>query len=222
MDFPKFISLLESSSLYLTRADSFEDPLEGSVPDWFLENMFFGTKLFTPEHFDYRRQKYLEEIKSLKEKTFVSCWNCSKEESYALWNIYAKANGVAIKTTKNKIASIINGTGARIYKVKYADSFPSNLILPYYDNNQKVQPKKYLRNHFVIKHKHYEYENEARVIMISDSNSYQSLKIGNLNDFIEEILISPFSEDWFFYLVEKVVKERYGLSTNVIKSNIQL
>lgn len=42
MDFAKFISILENKELYLTRADKFEDPLEGSLPEKYADRMFFS------------------------------------------------------------------------------------------------------------------------------------------------------------------------------------
>lgn len=224
MDFSKLIGLLENKSLYLTRADRFEDPLEGHLPDWYIKKRFISHSLFSDESVESRyndhRESFIRIIEDLRRRTFISCWNKGKEESYALWQIYAKNHGVAIKTTVRKLNKVIKGTNAKVSNVKYINDEEEHIVFPDVDGNKF---NTYLRNYFVCKNKHYFYENEVRVILIDDNNEVDPIKINRISNLIEEIYVSPFSEDWFVDLVKKIVQDRYGLKNiKVIKSKVQL
>jgi hypothetical protein len=88
-DFAKFMDLLERRKLWFSRADKFEDPLEGTFTD--------------AEIADFRKvwgDKYLQISKTQRATTFVNCWREGEFESMAMWDIYGKGSGVvAVKST---------------------------------------------------------------------------------------------------------------------------
>lgn len=190
MDLSKFLSLLENG-LYLTRADEFEDPLEGSLPDWFKKLQVDKNRVlrYHPGRQAEHKQeciKIMDEVKKLKEKAFISCWNAHTNESYAMWKIYAKDQGVAIQTTKGKLQNLVEGTSAKIYKVDYKLKTDFYTATPELDENLSV---KLTMNTFVQKKSHYQYEDEVRLILFSDEGQLKPIPIPNPEEFIDKIYI---------------------------------
>ena len=91
MSFEKFVNLLGTKSLYFTRADKFEDPLEGFTPPPVREHYKNAIgDITTLEKFQENGHKY----------TLCNCWHHATEESMAMWEKYhMHNNGIAIKTT---------------------------------------------------------------------------------------------------------------------------
>ncbi|RCW41597.1 DUF2971 domain-containing protein [Paenibacillus prosopidis] len=205
LDFPKFMSLLVNKSLFFTRADKFEDPLEGEVPEQYLKK-FFDIESPFAQYFGYdvesEKVRVLESYYQEKEKTFVNCWTIYDTESYALWKIYSEKNGVAIQTTVGKMKEITATAGAEIFKVQYIDNNEQDLFIP---TNKRLYD-----NFFVFKRAHYKYENEIRAIISGIEAEFQEVRIHELSYFIDKIIVSPFADEWFVKLVRNVTA-KFGL-----------
>jgi len=214
MDFIKFMSLLQYEKLFFSRADKFEDGLEGSIPDAFFKNFSQSEKL--------AYKKIHESYKEHKTKTYISCWSEFHEESYAMWQIYSKKYGLAIQTTVGKLEKALSSSEAIIRKVKYIN---------YNNNNEKVHvplvtcdgSDSLQRNFFVIKPNFYEYEKEIRAIIISnESQPHKEVPI-DLNYLIDEIIISPFSSRWTADLIKDLVWNRYGFKDiHIFDSGVEI
>lgn len=104
MDFTKFVHLLESESLFFTRADKFEDPFEGvsSMANQSLRNEIYNGKI-PPEAF-----KLLDDFsKMARMYTFVNCWHLNDYEAAAMWKLYLQSNeGVAIQTNFQSLGGL--------------------------------------------------------------------------------------------------------------------
>ena len=95
LDFTKFVSMLDKSALFFTRADKLGDPFEGSMPnantDWLLMlqkdvAVDLHSKLST-----FRR--------NFRNFIMVNCWHNNDHESAGMWSLYSRErDGVAIKT----------------------------------------------------------------------------------------------------------------------------
>ena len=98
-DFAKFMDLIERRKLWFSRADKFEDPLEGTFTD--AEAAYFRSLQFSasPELRGWATApSRIPQVAPAT--TFVNCWREGKFESMAMWDIYAKGSGVvAIKST---------------------------------------------------------------------------------------------------------------------------
>ncbi|MFH0913981.1 MAG: hypothetical protein V1849_01670, partial [Chloroflexota bacterium] len=96
LNFTKFVSLLDKSALFFTRADKLDDPFEGSCPEKVIR---FWEKKFG--------MKYMDEFyEHLKKFTLVNCWHISDYESAAMWKMYLKNNeGIALQSTFNRLTS---------------------------------------------------------------------------------------------------------------------
>lgn len=86
IDFTKFVSLLDTQSLFFSRSDKLGDPFEGStsranlklrpsiyknIPETALKNMGDSTE-------------------KIRYHTFLNCWHMNEFESDAMWKLYAK------------------------------------------------------------------------------------------------------------------------------------
>ncbi|GIN93302.1 hypothetical protein J22TS1_43530 [Siminovitchia terrae] len=217
MNFAKLIGILETEELFLTRADKFEDLYEGIFPESYIS--ISNADNFNKKPLDkneVNNQSLKEEIELAKQKTFISCWNLIRNESYAMWKIYGESNGVAIQSTIKSLQNLLEGTNAVIRKVIYIDE-DNHLVYAPPDNDPYS-----MINFFSIKKKYYKYEEEIRVILIDETDKKNTIKINKIEDLISKIYVSPFAEDWFLQLVKKVVRQRYKLDIDVDSSEIRL
>jgi len=214
MDFHKFVSLLHFKKLHFSRADKFEDVFEKRMADLFLQDW--------PSQ---RRDSY-EKIRRLHRdgapRTYISCWTNLDKESYAMWQIYAKENGVAVQTTVANLEKVLTDAGAKIRKVHYLDIGGQNHRYDdpsFWDEESGVLA----RNFFVCKPKAYEYEREVRAVIVKDQDERAINIEVDVDVLIENIYISPFVGGWFVDLVEDLVCHHYGFANKgIFMSDIQL
>src|SRR5689334_11944226 len=85
MDFTKYVSLLESSSLWFSRIDQLGDPFEASwtaASDKAFDTMFVPGP-GTPQAVENYRAHIAKGRKMFRDNTFVSCWHWGNHESAA-------------------------------------------------------------------------------------------------------------------------------------------
>ena len=214
MDFLKFMSLFHYEKLYFSRADRFQDKMEGKIPEAFFNNFS------TTEKIAY--EKIHKSYKEHKTKTYISCWSEFHEESYAMWQIYSKTYGLAIQTTVEKLEKALISSHAIIRKVKYIDynSKDEMIEVPMAPSDGTDNLR---RNFFVIKPKFYEYEKEIRAIIVSkEEELYQEIPI-DLNFLIDEIIISPFASRWAADLIKDLVWNRFGFKNiSIFDSGVEV
>ncbi len=214
MDFHKFISLLHFRKLHFTRADRFEDVFEKKMADVLLQDW--------PED---RRKSYEKIRKASRQEpagTYISCWTNHDRESYAMWQIYAKENGVAVQTRVSRLEEALSNSEVRICKVHYLDLQGKDGMQDapgFWDEREGVLR----RNYYVCKPKAYEYEREVRALVLEEKED-PSINIPvEVAALIENIYISPFASLWFVDLVKDLVCGGYGLKDkNIYMSHIKL
>jgi hypothetical protein len=158
----------------------------------------------------------------------VSCWYSSDDESDAMWRIYSPhRQGIAIRTSRYRLEKIIEPE-AYLTDVKYIDFIDerANIYIP--------------SDVFEYKRKAFAYESEVRAIATKYPHSgfengmpKMSVPVDGeeypqngypiditLSELIEEIIVSPYSKDWFFDVVIGLV-DKYGLSVPVSKSRLK-
>ena len=221
MDFTKFVSFLDSSALFFTRADKLGDPFEGML----------SRKNYELEHLLYP-QVSRGSIRNLHNSLIdfrrfhaVNCWHWNNYESAAMWTLYGQdQGGIAIKTSFDSLA----------------DSFtdPINIYIgqvSYVDYNNTFIPEENTFSAYLHKRKSFEHEREIRAIIEGfpqfdndtvyiNSDLPDTWEIGrpctvDLNTLVHEIIISPLTPNWIFDLVQSVVA-KYGLSLPVSRSSI--
>lgn len=219
MDFTKFIALLERRALFFARSDKLNDPFEGSFPQKNIKARYVNLH---PEF-----EEVLLSLPSLmsafwmqlKRFTLVSCWHESNYESEAMWKLYASANGgLAIKTRFDSfVKSFITDEKIHIGKVQYVD----------YDND--LIPEDDPLSPYLHKRKSFEHEQEVRAI-VQNVNTSQLTELQDdydigkyyevdLNLLIQEVVVDPFTPEWFLELVD-LVAQRYNLQAPINKSHL--
>ena len=207
LDLSKFLDLLLSKKMFMSRSDKFEDQYEGT----FSEPTFEEIKKIAannPEFLDY--------YKSHREKVAISSWHTNEYESFAMWQIFTKnQEGLAIQSTIGRLKEALQPekeTKQYIGEVNYIDY--KKEYIPFDDN---FFP-------FLFKRKSFQYEREVRIITdVTEQNISinDGLKINvDINVLIEKIYIHPKSENWYKKLVIELVTQ-LGFDFEIEKSDLE-
>ena len=207
LDLSKFLDLLLSQKLFMSRSDKFEDQYEGT----FSEPTFEEIKKLSennPEFLDY--------YKSKREKVIISSWHINEYESFAMWQIFTQnSEGLAIQSTVKRLQN------ALIPEKNY-DQFIGEVN--YIDYKKEYIPFEDAFFPFLFKRKSFQYEREVRIISDVSSNTIainDGLKINvDINELIEKIYIHPKSENWYKKLVIELV-DKLGFDFEIEKSDLE-
>ena len=230
MDIAKFISMLNTNSLYFASADSFEDPFEGAKGtldreskwnDYYLDFFRYAVKTApgistekcSTEKIEKTSKRLLSELEqnglSTRRSACISCWHCNDFESEAMWKLYSAnvTNAVAIKTTYNKLYQALGEDPyIDIGKVKYIDYSKQFTAIGF--------------GAYWYKRKSFEHEHEVRAILRNYKNDGTGISHPvNLDILIESVYVSPYAPEWFAEVVRSVVK-KYGLNKPVLYSTM--
>lgn len=226
MDFTKLISLLESSSLYFSCADKFEDPFEGSYPR---EDVSAVEDFLRKDEFSNEEQKNM--IRKLwngsnfRKSIFINCWHLNNHESAAMWKLYLKSSeGIAIQSTYQKLKnSFESEQPVYLGQVKYIDyetewlGFPRNALNPFVHKRKSFEHEKEVR---AIAHRLFEKNDNINGNKEFEIKPVHGLHIPiNLDVLIEKIYVAPNAEIWFLDIVKSILK-RYDKTYEVIQSSL--
>lgn len=232
LDLTKFLSLLVKESLFFCRLDKLEDQFEGTPAkknyyQWVnVQKQVRAANLFNPPPSDEQIIKTVGDIFEFESKrralTCVNCWNKFENESAALWKIYSDyGKGVMIKTSAKRLEDSLINTSEKIYLsgVKYID----------YENDK--MPIGNETSLVIHKRKPYNYESEVRLFHYVEADRYwihdwekEEVSEGkyfkvSLDALIEEIIIGPYSTNWFTEIVVNL-NEKFGLNKPIRKSKL--
>ena len=207
LDLSKFLDMLLSKQLFMSRSDKFEDQYEGT----FSEPTFEEIRKISADN-----PKFLDFYKSHREKVTISSWHINEYESFAMWQIFTQnTEGLAIQTTIGRLKKALEQEKKSeqfIGEVNYIDY--KKEFIPFDDN---FFP-------FLFKRKSFQYEREIRII--SDM-SKKDIRIDNglkvdvdINEMIEKIYIHPKSENWYKKLVIELVS-KLGFNFKIEKSDLE-
>ena len=207
LDLSKFLDLLMSEKLFMSRSDKFEDQYEGT----FSEPTFEEIKKLSIDNPDF-----LNYYKTHREKVAISSWHINEYESFAMWQIFTQnSEGLAIQSTIGRLQeSLVLETNFNQYigAVNYIDYKKEHI--PFDD----------LFFPFLFKRKSFQYEREVRIITDIGTSSIkinEGLKINvDINQLIEKIYIHPKSENWYKNLVIQLVKQ-LGFDFTIEKSDLE-
>ena len=218
MDFTKFVSLLDTQTLFFTRADKLGDPFEGSYSK---ANVAMRPALYEGKIPESALQQMADFMKTSRLFTLISCWHEASYESAAMWRLYSREHdGIAIKTDFKSFAqSFTCDEDIYIGKVQYIDY--DTTFIP---ENNTFSPYLYKRHSF-------EHENEIRAMTqnfpvhdgainlakgVYPPGDYYAV---NLPVLIKEVMVAPYAEEWFIELVQSVAV-RYDLTVPVRRSRL--
>jgi hypothetical protein len=207
LDLSKFLELLMSKKLFMSRSDKFEDQYEGT----FSEPTYEEIKKIAannPEFLDY--------YKSHRENVVISSWHANEYESFAMWQIFTKNNeGLAIQSTIGRLKESLkpdNYFEQYIGEVNYID-----YKVEYIPFDDAFFP-------FLFKRKSFQYEREVRIISDVTSKNIkinEGLKVDvDINKLINKIYIHPKSENWYKRLVIELVT-KLGFDFEIEKSDLE-
>ena len=207
LDLSKFLDLLMSEKLFMSRSDKFEDQYEGT----FSEPTFEEIKKLSIDNPDF-----LNYYKTHREKVAISSWHINEYESFAMWQIFTQnSEGLAIQSTIGRLQeSLVPETNFNQYigEVNYIDYKKEHI--PFDD----------MFFPFLFKRKSFQYEGEVRIITDigeSEIKINEGLKINvDINQLIEKIYIHPKSENWYKNLVIQLVKQ-LGFDFTIEKSDLE-
>lgn len=223
MDFTKFISMLESSSLFFARADRLGDPFEGSYSrgNELLRPIVYKDlyKTIPPEILAKMNLNQAQHFKWQRQWAFINCWHMNANESAAMWKLYAKSNeAIAIKSSFLRLTNELDDQ-TYIGMVEYID-FERDWL----PEGNALYP-------FVHKRLSFSHEAEVRALFVQwpiKDGKFDSEAIPPVNGLekkidpsrlIEAVYVAPTSPSWFMSLVEQICK-RYMLAKPVVQSSL--
>lgn len=219
MDFTKFVALLEMRALFFARADKLNDPFEGSFPQKNIEKRYANLHPEFEEAILSFPSLMSEFWTQLTRFTLVNCWHESNHESEAMWKLYASANGgLAIKTHFDSfVKSFITNENIHIGRIQYVD-YDTDMI----PENDPLSP-------YLHKRKSFEHEQEVRAIVqnvptgqvakLQDDYDVGIYYEVDLNLLIQEVVVDPFTPEWFLDLVNLIAR-RYNLQASIVPSRL--
>lgn len=210
LDLSKFLDLLLSKKLFMSRSDKFEDQYEGT----FSEPTYEELKKLSADN-----PEFLKYYKSHREKVVVSSWHINEYESFAMWQIFTQNNeGLAIQSTIGRLQEALapeTEFGQYIGKVNYIDYKREHI--PFEDD---FFP-------FLFKRKSFQYEREVRILTDVTPHGIsinEGLKINvDIHKLIEKIYIHPKSENWYKNLVIQLMNKLqfdFGIEKSDLESEI--
>lgn len=205
MDFSKFVNILTTNKIWFNKIKCFEDVYEGTYPlgNRLAKNPFYKGLPLTDVGYD-QLQDYEQK------RLYVLCFHHNEYESAAMWSLYAKDAGIAIKTTGERLKKCFDKEERTI------------LISPvtYIDYEKDCLPEWNLFHLGTHKRKSFSHENEIRCMYfnhgdeIDNRGEYIS---ADCSELIEKVYISPYAPDYLLDTI-KVLLDKFGLSIPVIKS----
>ena len=107
MDFAKFVSMINSQSIYFCRADLLGEPFEGSLPGQWNE-----TDLRNDPEWIFRASTEYGGMPSrwraARTWIYVSCWHRNDSESAAMWKLYSStSDAIAIRVKLNILSKLL-------------------------------------------------------------------------------------------------------------------
>ena len=207
LDLSKFLDLLMSRKLFMSRSDKFEDQYEGT----FSEPTYEEIKKLSennPEFLDY--------YKSHREKVVVSSWHINEYESFAMWQIFTQNNeGLAIQSTIGRLQKALKP------EINYSQFIGE---VNYIDYKKEYIPFDDMFFPFMFKRKSFQYERAIRIISDLSENNIKindGIKIEvDISQLIEKIYIHPKSENWYKKLVIDLVS-KLDYTIEIEKSDLE-
>lgn len=223
MDFTKFVALLDSKSLWFTRADGFKDPFEGSYPSPNIKAR--GIMTGVPDAEKPIVAKLVNSSSEVRRNwvryVAVNCWHMSDHESAAMWSLYLKSNeGIAIQSTYRSLRDSFARTedDVHIGRVRYID----------YDH-EAIEDADIL-SAFLHKRSSYEHEKELRAIIVRLPGagrrgldfSQETIDNGvpvpvDLALLVHRVYVAPNAPGWLTNLIQSVL-HTYGFDFPLVPS----
>lgn len=200
LDLHKFVSLVTKKSLFFTRLDSLNDPMEG-----------IKTK-FLREHADLNKSINFDcsKIENWQSQNYVSCWFTSDRESMAMWNLYSNADSVVIKVSFDLLKKEINNSFQKFVETENNLTIRGKSVMYHklnpFDSSLPLQKFEFSA---LKKDVAYAYENEYRfLINVSsriDNKEFYEIPL-DIDLLKLEVITHPKMEQWKFENIKELVR----------------
>ena len=208
IDFSQLMSIFENEELWFSSASVFFDPFEGALPRTALEELAnrLHAGVSEPEKIVARLYE------ALRYTTYASCWHQRNRETAAMWQLYQnQGKEVAIRTTVQDFQKALpKRSNLTVGSVNYEDyetasNFAINRVAPFFHKRTSFQHEREYRA--VISE--FEVAEGARIDTRYTEKINEETPPGravavDIEDLIQEIVISPVAADWVKPLVEQV------------------
>jgi hypothetical protein len=210
VDFAKFVSLLQSESLYFASPKVLkeQDKWEAAYPTRFITatmNHFINAMTPFPSRRPKKRHAKLPQgfdpllrVITRPVAAFVNCWHLNEAESDAMWKLYAgHGQSIAIRSTVKRLAESFSNCPDPVFlgTIEYIDY---DAEPPIWTNHLKP---------IVHKRLSFAHEQELRAVVVKKApeESRGILVDVNIRALIETVFVSPQSPEWFVPLVTSVL-----------------
>ena len=213
-DLGKFLSILDKSALWFSRADKLGDPYEAS---WL---PYLPQETRNDHASDVFRQNRNRMRPFQLDTTGINCWHMNEHQSAAMWHVYVSAGqGVAIQSTFRRLTECFGdcpqfvSVGLVNYIDYTSDAFRGSKI-------NGFQP-------FLHKRKSYAYEKEVRAIAWPPGGQPRDLtpiQEGisvpvDLNVLVERVYVAPTAAPWMLETVVAIM-DKYEFKKDVCQSDL--
>jgi hypothetical protein len=228
----KFIDLIQSGTLFFTRADNLRsmDKFEGSALTNFSKQinlLLSEKKISLPPDFAIPLDAYLD-IQNRREayneqtwirQNFINCWHIADFENFAMWKIYSDTFGVCIQSTFQSLCNSFSDDYWGFYDDKRKIYVGE---VTYINRQASMIPQDNMFWPYMHKGIEFAYERELRCIVWDLNSAKDNIKIKiDLENLIHRVFISPFAPEWFKAVVENLCL-KYGIdSTKIHQSTLK-
>lgn len=211
VDLAKFLSLLESQTLWFARLDQFDDPFEGFLPGAQIEMLATAAEILARGRPDIQarmgnpRDRFGAGYAALtRSSVYVNCWHVNEYESGAMWKVYGD-QAIAIRSTLSALQSSLNQPDSlKVYigLVNYVDFDPGASSTP-------------IDGTALVKRPMYDFEKELRAVILGIDNQLETDVPGveqpiDVAQLIQAIYVGPGRASWYVHLIKSLI-ERYGI-----------
>ena len=218
MDFTKFVSLLDTQSLFFARADKLGDPFEGAYSK---VNAALRPVLYEGKIPASGLQNFADFAKESRRFTTINCWHEANHESAAMWRLYSREqDGIAIKTDFKSLSKSFTCSDnifiGKVNCVDYETTFipEGNAFSPYLHKRQSFEHEREVRAITLNLP-----ERDGPIDLSQEVSAMGTYYAVDLSLLVQEVTVAPYADDWFMRLVQSVVS-RYGLTVPVIRSGL--
>ncbi|UQN30272.1 DUF2971 domain-containing protein [Brachybacterium kimchii] len=225
MDLSKYLDLLQTSELHMTRVDTMVDQWEGvyGQANAAVRPFIYGAEIANVVSHSLRAAK-----RHARTHFYLNCWNIGRNESDALWHQYASGPvGVALKSTIGRLKESLPSRGGPAM-------FGSTV--KYVDYDETFIPEDNILGSLIHKREHFQHENEYRLIANWEPEVFKvenGIAVESASDdppkvlrvpvdlavLIEQVYVSPEAHDWQRAVVERV-SSKYRADLRVVRSRM--
>lgn len=214
LELHKFLDFIQRRSLWFTRVDQFADQWEGELPSR-TEQLFAEHRKVSGFRGGINNEKW-------KRIRCANCWFTGPDESAAMWQLYSKDQGIAIRSSIGRLEpafpSEVTGGSWAIFgsPVQYVD-YDSDLTAQIESDGSVTMVLECM-----CKRKSFAHEREYRLITNLEADEaeqpgkYVPVTPSSLVDLI---LVSPTAPSWMLEVVRSEVK-MHSLSIPVERSSL--